>query len=224
MSNFKSILDVSLENKTLFNKIESLLKSDSFPCLFALNAFHKNHMYIYDATELTNKEIYLKIYNQLTLFADFIKNKKNKNFYTILIIIKDPLTTSSEYLEDLIFSFLINLKKQDTTKNMINKDDILRSDFQFCLDKNIWFPVFLCPQHISTITKSTISVIAFQPNQTFDILKKHPNNFYEKTRLATHKRINKIYNNNKPFFLSEKSSGINAIQYLGFDPIHPNEK
>ena len=61
MSNFKSILDVSLENKTLFNKIESLLKSDSFPCLFALNAFHKNHMYIYDATELTNKEIYLKI-------------------------------------------------------------------------------------------------------------------------------------------------------------------
>ena len=83
-------------------------------------------MYIYDATELTNKEIYLKIYNQLTLFADFIKNKKNKNFYTILIIIKDPLTTSSEYLEDLIFSFLINLKKQDTTKNMINKDDIFK--------------------------------------------------------------------------------------------------
>ena len=139
------------------------------------------------------------------------------------MVIKGPQETSPKFLEDFIFSFLIKLKEYDSTNEIITKNDILKSNFQFSLDSNIWFPVFLCPKHISTIRRANISLIAFQPNQTFDLLKQHPNNFYEKTRKATHNRIDKIYNFKRPFFLSEKSSGINAIQYLGFDPIHPDE-
>lgn len=207
----------------LFRDIESLLKSESFPCLFAINSFHKDQMYIYDARDI-HHNLALNIYNQLTNFAEHIKEKEGKNFYTLIVVIKEPENISPVFLEDFIFSILIKLKEQDSTIDTISKSDILMNDFKFSLDNNIWFPVFLCPKHISTIRQSNIAIIAFQPNQTFDVLKKHPNNFYEKTRKATHNRIDKIYQNKKPFFLSEKSSGINAIQYLGFDPIHPNEK
>ena len=180
-------------------------------------------MYVYDASSLEERE-YSKIYNQLSNFSKYIKKyNKEKNFYTIILVIKGPQETSPEFLKDFIFSFLIKLKEYDSTNETITKNDILKNNFQFSLDSDIWFPVFLCPEHISTIRRANISIIAFQPNQTFDLLKQHPNNFYEKTRKATHNRIDKIYNFKRPFFLSEKSSGINAIQYLGFDPIHPNE-
>ena len=223
MKDFCNISEIYKNNIELFKDLESLLTSKKFPCLFAMNSFHKNHMYVYDASNLEERE-YSKIYNQLSNFSKYIKKyNKEKNFYTIILVIKGPQETSPEFLKDFIFSFLIKLKEYDSTNETITKNDILKNNFQFSLDSDIWFPVFLYPEHISTIRRANISIIAFQPNQTFDLLKQHPNNFYEKTRKATHNRIDKIYNFKRPFFLSEKSSGINAIQYLGFDPIHPNE-
>lgn len=219
----KKISNIYSTNPILFRDIDSLLKSENFPCLFAINSFHKDQMYIYDARDI-HHELALNIYNKLTSFAEHIKKEEGKNFYTLIVVIKEPENISPIFLEEFIFSILIKLKEQDSTIDTISKSDILMNDFKFSLDQNIWFPVFLCPKHISTVRQSNIAIIAFQPNQTFDLLKSHPNNFYEKTRKATHKRIDKIYQNKKPFFLSEKSSGINAIQYLGFDPIHPNEK
>ena len=223
MKGFCNISEIYKNNIELFKDLESLITSKKFPCLFAMNSFYKNHMYVYDASNLEERE-YSKIYNQLSNFSKYIKKyNKEKNFYTIILVIKGPQKTSPEFLKDFIFSFLIKLKEYDSTNETITKNDILKNNFQFSLDNDIWFPVFLCPEHISTIRQANISIIAFQPNQTFDLLKQHPNNFYEKTRKATHNRIDKIYNFKRPFFLSEKSSGINAIQYLGFDPIHPNE-
>ncbi|MBU5616157.1 YqcI/YcgG family protein [Psychrobacter sp. TAE2020] len=202
-----------------------MLTSQGFPCLFAINSFYKNHMYIYDATRYEDdSRIYLDIYTQLKFFAqDTSDIDSEKNFYTLLVVLPDPQKTTPSYIEKFIFSFLMKLKEHDSTQENINRADILKEDFEFSLDNKIWFPVFLCPKHISTIRQSNISIIAFQPKKTFDVLKKCPNDFYEKTRKATHHRIDKIYDFNRPFFLSNKSSGINAIQYLGFDPIHPEE-
>jgi hypothetical protein len=82
------------------------------------------------------------------------------------LVIKGPQETSPEFLKDFIFSFLIKLKEYDSTNETITKNDILKNNFQFSLDSDIWFPVFLCPEHISTIRRANISIIAFQPNQT----------------------------------------------------------
>ena len=206
-------------NKSLFQDIEELIKSKNFPCLFALNSFHKNHMYFYD-TRVISGSYYEEIYNNLLNFwAKFI-NPNGKTFYTIILILNPISKTSHDTIKNFVFSFLINLKRQDIASPNLTIDDILNSDFEFRLSNTTWFPVFLCSNHPTLLRNSPITLIAIQPKITFDNLKKQPNEFYEKVRQATHRRINNIYKNNKPFYLSDKSSGINAIQYIGFDPNH----
>lgn len=224
-SEFSSILSLRDNNLPLFKTLEEIFTSQGFPCLFAINSFYKNHMYVYDATKYEDDDrMYLDIYTQLKNFAEDTSNiDSEKNFYTLLVVLPNPQETTPLYIEKFIFSFLMKLKEYDSTQENISRTDILKENFEFSLDNNIWFPVFLCPKHISTIRQSNVSVLAFQPKKTFDVLKKCPNDFYEKTRKATHHRIDRIYDFNRPFFLSNKSSGINAIQYLGFDPIHPEE-
>lgn len=226
-SKYFNILDLCDNNLPLYEELKHIFVSQGFPCLFAINSFHKKHMYIYDTTDYKYgdcENIYLNVYKQLKYFSEYIeKIDDDKNFCTLLIVLPNLQDTTPSFIEDFIFSFLINLKKLDSTQVQINRIDIIEDDFEFSLDNNIWFPVFLCPGHVSTIRKSSLSIIAFQPKKTFETLKKCPNDFYEKNRQATHHRIDKAYNFRKPFFLSNKSSGINAIQYLGFDPIHPEE-
>lgn len=53
------------------------------------------------------------------------------------------------------------------------------------------------------------------------MFKKSKKRFYLKTRLVIHKRIDNFYAGKLPYFLSNKSTGINAIQYIGFDPFEP---
>ena len=224
---YSNILYLRDNNLPLYKELEYIFASQGFPCLFAISSFHKKHMYVYDITKHiyeNPKKKYLDVYDQLKKFSEYIAQIGNeKNFCTLLIVLPNLQETTPSSIEDFIFSFLINLKKLDSTQEQINRVDIIKDDFEFSLDNDIWFPVFLCPEHISTIRKSSLSIIAFQPKKTFDTLKRCPNDFYEKTRQATHHRIDKVYDFNKPFFLSNKSSGINAIQYLGFDPIHPEE-
>lgn len=207
----------SLDKKTYLD-IENTIKSENFPCLFAINSLHKNHLHVYDARESLN--LPEDIYKQLSLFSNALKPLKEKNFYTMLVLVPD-ITVTSENIQKFIFNLLIRLKKYDSTS--LNIDEILTKDFEFTLDTVTWFPVFLCPGHISKIRTSKISIIAFQPKKTFEVLKMCPHNFYEKTRKATHRRIDLFYKNERPFFLSNQSSGINAIQYIGFDPKNPNK-
>lgn len=213
-------------NVSLYNSILNLIKSENFPCLFAINSFHKQQMYVYDASFI-DRAIYENIYTQLNLFHEtFFKEKDdNKKFYTLLVVIPNIKEVNSKNIQDTLFELLIGLRAHSSLERKLTHSDILKKDFEYKLNENIWFPVLLCDKHISKIrnTNDNFSIVAFQPKKTFDNLKKCPHNFYEKTRSATHVRINKIYPTQKPYFLSNKSSGINAIQYLGFDPIHPDE-
>ena len=45
MKDFCNISEIYKNNIELFKDLESLLTSKKFPCLFAMNSFHKNHMY-----------------------------------------------------------------------------------------------------------------------------------------------------------------------------------
>lgn len=217
---YTTIHELHEKNYLLFSDIEKLIKSKSFPCLFAINSFFKNQLHVYDARSSIN--LSLDIYQQLSIFSKQIEPIDYKNFNTILIIVPN-IPPDHLSIQHFIFSLLIDLKNHQHSCIPLNHNNILESDFEFELDNVIWFPVFLCPNHISKIRAANISIIAFQPKQTFEILKSCPKDFYEKTRTATHKRIDTLYSEGRPFFLSNKSSGINAIQYLGFDPKHPNK-
>jgi len=215
-----SILDLKSSNISLFLEIKKLLKSPHFPCLFAINSFHKNHLHVYDIRNSKNKS--LDTYNQLNKFHDEYNSILEKNFYTILIVVPN-IKPNRHNIKKFIFNFLISLKQHETPPTKLTYDEILEQNFEFSLNGNIWFPVFLCQNHISKIRNSNLNIIAFQPKRTFNILKSCPHGFYEKTRSATHKRIDLIYNFKRPFFLSNKSRGANSTQYLGFDPINESE-
>lgn len=222
---FSGIDVLKIKNNELYKSIESVIKSNKFPCLFAINSFHKKQMYVYDASNESPDTYIQSIYKQLNIFHRlFCEENSVKNFYTILVVVPTLKKTDSNTIQNFLFNLLINLKNQDQQKNSLTFNEILRDDFEFSLNGNIWFPVLLCNNHISLIRQTKdITLIAFQPKKTFEDLKKCPNNFYEKTRIATHKKIDVIYSFKRPFFLSEKSSGVNSIQYLGFDPKNPNE-
>ena len=176
-------------------------------------------MYFYDTRKITGN-YYEDIYNTLLDFWYNFINLNGKTFYTIILILDSISETSHNDVKDFVFSFLINLKRQDELSPSLAIEDILKSDFEFRLSNTTWFPVFLCDNHPTLLRNAPITLIAIQPKITFDNLKTQPNEFYEKVRQGTHRRINNIYKNNKPFYLSDKSSGINAIQYIGFDPSH----
>ena len=61
---------------------------------------------------------------------------------------------------------------------------------------------------------------------TNKIRKRISNNYLKKIeperyctmRRSIHRRLDILFENNLPFYLSEKSSGKNIVQYLGFDP------
>lgn len=226
MMQFVKIDLLKKQDIDIYNSIEDLIKSENFPCLFAINSFHKQQMYVYDASSI-KMNFYESIYKQLNIFHEtfFKEEDDSKKFYTLLIVIPTLVDTSPENIQDELFKLLIGLRNQSPINIKLQKSDILKKDFEYTLDGNTWFPVLLSHKHLSKVRniKSPLSLIAFQPKKTFDRLKKCPHNFYEKTRFATHLRINKIYKYKRPYFLSEKSSGINAIQYLGFDPEHPDE-
>lgn len=219
-----SLNDLYHIDSKLFLSVQNIFTNKEFPCLFAINSYYKKQMFFCDLRKYHGKKLYNNIYLKLSEFKNFISNEntKKKSFFTILFIVDNILIDINDEfkkrqsIKKFIFDILINLKKIDNTN--ITEEDLLKADFEFSLDNFIWFPVFMANNHVSLIRETEISIIAFQPKITFDCLKKIPNHFYEKTRTATHQRINKIYQGKLPYFLSNKSTGINAIQYIGFDP------
>ena len=60
-------------------------------------------------------------------------------------------------------------------------------------------------------------MIAFQPGQVFEYNKNYNSLFFQNMRTSIHKRIDFIFNNDRPFYLTSDSSGKNICQYAGLD-------
>lgn len=110
------------------------------------------------------------------------------------------------------------LRDKDEKPWPINKTiDIFDAKFEFYFHGNVIFPVLMCKNHDSKVRQCPHTLIAFQPGVVFDSMKKNSAR-YECIRSSIHRRIDDAFEGNRPFYLSENSSGKNIVQYFGFDP------
>lgn len=187
-----------------------------FPCLFAIASFKKMIMKFVIAD---NKSHIIRLLSESLLnFSNHIKTERSlttKTYETLVLICRENFDDdNNNYLENLLID-LHNIDPCDWPKEKTkNTND---QDFEFYWGGVAWFPIFLHQTHKEKIRKFPFPTIGFQPVSTFEFNKKYREEFYAKMRTSTHCKINKIYDNNTPFYLSKNSSGKNICQYTGFD-------
>ena len=191
-------------------------KDNVFPCLYAISSFNKHSMYfgVSEQSDLFIDNIAYDL-RTMSLLLNSTRDEKSKTFNTYVHIIQNC------NIED-VSAFLINLlqalHKVDTQEWLENSTkDMNAPEFEFCFNSQLWFPVLLTPNHPSTIRRSAVTLIAFQPSMTFDYNKKIKSEFYQRMRTSIHSRVNTFYNEGKPYYLSDKSSGKNIVQFIGMD-------
>lgn len=201
----------------LFEKIGKIFLSNSeFPCIYAMASFKKEVM------KFLVFHSYNDILNNLPEALNLLKNKTFYNeleeTYETLILVSDCFFLESGEEGEFIRRLLSDLSAIDgfdwpkgKTKNF---DD---QDYEFYWGGVTWFPVLLHKSHKEIVRSAPLFILAFQPGSTFEFNKNIRTKFYEKMRASIHKRIDKIYSGNLPFYLSKKSSGNNICQYSGSD-------
>lgn len=191
-------------------------RENVFPCLYAISSFNKHSMYfgISNQNELLIDNLANDL-KEMSLLLNGNRDEKSKTFNTYVHIIQNNnIADVKEFLIDILQG-LHRVDSHEWLKN--STKDMNAPEFEFCFNGQLWFPVLLTPNHPSTIRRSPYTLIAFQPKLTFDYNKKIKSEFYQRMRIAIHNRIDNFYNNGKPYYLSDKSSGKNIIQFIGAD-------
>ena len=114
-----------------------------------------------------------------------------------------------------IISILHKFDTKDWKNNTTS--DLNNPEFKFSFDGKLWYPVLITPNHWNIIRKSKITILSFQPDQTFILNKKIDSIFYQNIRKKIHQKIDKIYNKELPHYLSKEASGKGIVQFLGYD-------
>lgn len=208
----------------IYQKLHDLfLNEESFPCLFATSSFKKLDMFFAVEKSSDNRSVFVSsVANSIAVFKEiFLKNFQDgsKKYNTLLLLFPSiELEKNHKSIQDFVINLLIDLNSTDSeSSKQLCENDFFNPDFEFYFLGMTWFPVFLCQDHITDIRKAPFSMLALQPSALFDSLKRKPE-FYEKMRSSIHERIDCYYRHNLPVHLTSESSGINIIQYLGFDP------
>lgn len=190
-------------------------KNNIFPCLYAISSFNKKLMYFGVSNQTVSIENLANDLAEISLLLDDERDEKSKIFNTYVHIVKN------NNVED-VRAFLINLlqelhevDKKDWLENVTK--DMNSPAFEFSFNGKLWFPVLLTPNHLSTIRRSHFTVVAFQPSVTFDYNKQTKPEFYQRMRTSTHCRVDDFYSKGRPYYLSDKSSGKNIVQFIGAD-------
>ena len=191
-------------------------KEKYFPCLYAISSFNKKNMYFGVSNQsclfIDNLANDLK---EISLLLDAERSEMSKTFNTYVHIIESG---NIKDVGDFLIKTLQGLHKIDTKDWLENATKDMNSpEFEFCFNEKLWFPVLLTPNHPSIIRQSPYTLIAFQPSITFDYNKKNKSEFYKRMRVSIHNRLDNFYSNNRPYYLSEKSSGKNIVQFIGVD-------
>lgn len=217
--------EMLIHHPEIYQKLHDFfLNEESFPCLFATSSFKKLDMFFAVQESSDDRDIFVSsVANSIAVFKDiFFKNFKkdgSKKYNTLLILFPSiELEKDHKSIQDFVINLLIDLNSTDAkSSKKLCKNDFFNPDFEFYFLGVSWFPVFLCQDHITDIRKAPFSILALQPSVLFESLKRKPE-FYEKMRSSIHERIDCYYKHNLPLHLTSESSGINIIQYLGFDP------
>ncbi|MBC8294310.1 MAG: YqcI/YcgG family protein [Pelagibacterales bacterium] len=207
-------------NQYLFNTLEEFFnsKEKEFTCLYAIRSFNKHEMQfgLSDSRDFLVRDI-SKNLNKISMYLDSNRSEQSKQLATYLHIYvgNDDINNVEEFLVELLQGLHKVDKCQWPIKYTKNMND---PKFEFHFNSHIWFPILLTPNHPSKARQSPFTFIAFQPGVTFDHNKNNNSFLYSRMRKSIHNRIDGLYENDRPYYLSEKSSGKNIIQYIGHDP------
>ena len=207
----------------VWNKLNDLFNGNmsSFPCLFAISSFNKGAMRISVMND-TGAAVVKHISNDLVELSKYLsKNliEPELSLVTYLAVIDNAAESNDSFDETrFLCGLLQDLYKIDPERWPNNKTKNTNdAEFEFYHNGMVWFPVLLSPSHRSSIRRSPFLMVAFQPGRTFDYNKTVKKNRYDVMRKSIHHRIDDFYKNNRPHYLSDKSSGKNICQYIGYD-------
>lgn len=214
MLNTNQLAELHFELWNGFNEMFNS-KDKIFPCLYAISSFNKKTMYFGVSNQTVSIENLANDLKEMSLLLNGDRDEKSKMFNTYVHIIQNH---SIENVREFLINLLQALHELDEINWLGNvTKDMNEPDFEFCFNGKLWFPVLLTPNHPSKIRRSPFTLIAFQPSVTFDYNKKSKSEFYQRMRSSIHNRVDNFYSEGKPYYLSEKSSGKNIIQFIGFD-------
>ncbi len=207
-----------LKDKIIYSKLSETFNAINYPCIYGKISFNRNLMYAGVYKDILSTSIEL-LADDLKIMSQYLDNQNNKDemIFNTFIAVFD--IDNSSFLFDAIWYEIIRKLhlfdkkewKKDATK------DLGDSEFKFSFDNKLWYPVLITPNHPNKIRQSKITILSFQADQTFIFNKKLANDFHQKKRKQIYKKIDKIYENKRPHYLSEKSKGKYIVQYLGYD-------
>lgn len=202
------------ENKPPFlNDLNEFFKKT--PCIFSSASFRNENMFFGISTNESN---YLDIISQDLKNITLLFNSTEKKILSFTTYVHIFLETDVLDVTDFMIDFLFNLHGVDTVEWPDNQtNNMSEPDFKFFFAGYLWFPVLLTKDHPSAIRRFPYTMIAFQPDFVFEYNKKNNTLFYNKIRKFTHKKIDSIFGQLKPNYLTDKSSGKNIVQFIGYD-------
>jgi FPC/CPF motif-containing protein YcgG len=202
----------------IYIKVENSFFSEYYPCFFGKMSFQKDLMYYGLYKDISEQSITDLANNlrEMSIFLDSERNHNQKSLNTFIAIfenINENISFDSLWYE-IISKLHTKDNKQWKSNTTMNLND---ANFKFSFDNKLWYPVLLTPVHTQLTRKSEITILSFQPDETFIYNKESNKVFYEKGRNAIYSKIDKIYHSKRPHYITEKSSGKNIVQFLGYD-------
>jgi FPC/CPF motif-containing protein YcgG len=196
--------------KCSFNKVKDFINSNEFPCFFAKTSLKRNTIKVFFIKEKSVKKISFKISENLLKFIEYYEQLSNneKRFSTCLIVLTSikPIKNKIKFTTDI-------LKNLEKSNNKFTKIDVFfEKDYTLNLHNRNWFPVLVSQKH-NILRKSPLTMIGFQPQETFDVNKYIFSNSFEKIRSAIHRKID--HTNLKPDYMMEIFDGCNLSQFAG---------
>lgn len=214
----KRVKELSSINSEIFLKISNTFNSSTYPCYFGKTSFKNNLMYASIYKDLESSSIF-ELSNDLremSIHLDNQQTNKEKMFNTFIAIF--DINDSKISFEQIWYKIIKQLIKFDKKpwKNNATKN-LNDPDFKLSFDDKLWYPVLITPNHPNLVRRSDITILSFQPDQTFILNEKLDKASYQKMRTKIHEKINTIYNNDKPHYISNHSTGKGIVQFLGYD-------
>jgi len=202
----------------IYERVEKTFLSDQYPCFFGKMSFQKNLMYCGLYAD-TSKESIANLSNDLremSAYLDSDRNHLQKSLNTFIAIFEN--IDENITFDILWYQIISKLHKNDRRAWKSNAPtDLNDANFKFSFDDKLWYPVLLTPIHPQIARMGEITILSFQPDETFIYNKEQNKSFYDKGRNAIYNKIDKIYHSQRPHYISEQSSGKNIVQFLGHD-------
>ena len=214
----QKVQDLKQLNPSVYLKVQKTFYKKTFPCIYGKLSFNKNMMYanIYEDLESNALKKLADDLKEMSKQLDSQREEEEMQFNTFIAVF--DIDDSQISFDKIWYKIITQLNKFDVREWKDNSPkDLSHPDFKFSFHNKLWYPVLVTPNHPNKIRQSEITILSFQPDMTFILNKKIDNQYYEEVRKKIHKKIDKIYDNERPHYLSNSSEGKGMVQYLGYD-------